>query len=168
MTMTDKCFLNWVRNSFGDFSGENHAQQWRNFFSQNIGMFLRNAVIYTYGMIPYYQISIINNGVRVSGFSVRLTPSAVNDDNRLGLTEGLLPSNVSIYAWSDVSTSITVPYWLLVEDIKNRLVWVSAGGVTHDSVSVLQNIKLENPERLSPTRPFTSSDLDTLIGDLMR
>lgn len=87
-------------------------------------------------------------------FNVRLTPS-LSDNNILGLTGSLIPSNVPIYGWSDINPSIDTPYWLLIGGNQNLLVWVAPSAVSHNQNVLNDQNKIPNTdvENLSPVAP---------------
>lgn len=149
------------------------GQAWSSFYESpqnNISMFLRNAVFYGNGNVQFYKSvgkiaeTPIVFGSRVNGVRVRLAPS-LTDNNIIDFTEELLAeANVAIYGWSDVSTSAQVPYWLLVADQHERLLWTASNGVTHDPNVLTTQNKIVNVADFSPDRPFAASDLDALLG----
>jgi hypothetical protein len=137
-------FLSWVRNAFEGGAG----QAWLNFFASpqhNIGLFLRNAVIYNYpgGNVQFYkdrgvipQAAIALGTVNPIAFQLRLTPDATAD-NVVGSSVADLPNpNVEIYGWLDIEPAPGQGYWLLVSDKDYRLVWVGALALQHDQAIV--------------------------------
>jgi hypothetical protein len=160
-------FLSWVREAFQDTAGQN----WQQFFANNIGMFLRNAAIHQVGMVPYYQEKgvIPSTGIPTGtkagdDFNVRLTPE-LGSGNVIGLSGQLLSSgSIPIYGWSDVNQTVDTPYWLLISDNQNRLVWVAPAAINHNENDLSSQNKIANPELLSPIRPFEAGDLDALLG----
>ena len=76
-------FLSWVRSAF---QSDSYGQNWIQFYADNIGMFLRNAVIYNYpgSMVQFYQdqpsplIPQTSLGIATrtaSDYSLRLEPT---------------------------------------------------------------------------------------------
>lgn len=180
-------FLNWVRDQeyqreyagtrsrcvFFNADGETNAAAWITFFVNNMGMFLRNAAIYNYpdGMVHYFQglgtilITPITIGSPSSqSYILRLTPNTV-DDNEVGDSlDGLSSVNIEIYGWLNIPPSVNEPYWLLVRDKANRVVWVAAGAVQHNA-NLIQSSPETDFSSLDPSRDFIPSDLQALIGD---
>jgi len=142
-----------IYNSFGDLSGEDNAQKWRNFFNQNISMFLRNAVIYKDMVAFYSNLGVISkNPIAIFIKSpvitnVRLTPiSDANVNNLIYATnsiQDMMPNSIEVYG----IVQIQGLYWLYVKDV-NRLVW---------TISTVAQIEQGTP--------ITSSTLDTLINE---
>jgi hypothetical protein len=171
-------FLNWVRHrerpTFVNAAGESQAAGWISFFANNMGMFLRNAAIYGVGMVQFYKDegiipqTSITPGTRIDdAANVRLTPDAGTTDNLIGTTGNYLNINLEIYGWSDATPSGTSPYWLLVADNRNRLVWVASGAIQHISADITPGNKTL-PSQLalmSPSRSFASNDLSILLGE---
>ncbi len=95
---------------------------------------------------------------------MRLTPDS--SDNVVGSSTNIddLPaSNVEIYGWIDVPPSATEPYWLLVKDTHNRLVWVAAGALDHNSAVVTASPQTDYG-LIAPNRTYANSDLGTILG----
>lgn len=168
-------FLSWVRNVLEGSEG----QAWRSFFESpqnNIGMFLRNAIIYNYpgGMAQFYkdegvipQTSITPGTLIDDTANVRLTPVAGVTDNLLGIAANFLNPTLEIYGWTNINPSGSSPYWLLVADKGNRLVWVASGAIQHVAVDITTENKILDTEveLMAPSRSFQSSDLNTLLGE---
>jgi len=170
-------FLNWVRNSFGDLSAENNAQKWRNFFNQNIGMFLRNAVIYTYGMVQFYlEQEIITpplfSAAKNQSRSIRLYPED-NDNNLLGNTDTYLDSTIDIYGLLPVPEGLGEgsEYWLLVSDNRERLVWVASQAIDmtnpqlHEKLNVHGAVASSLANYIVANRAYQTTDLNVIIGE---
>jgi hypothetical protein len=159
--ITADSFLNWARVSFEGTAG----QSWEGFYADNIGMFLRNAVIYNYpgGMVQFYkdqgiipQTSITPGTRADDNANVRLTP-IVTDGNIVGISANVLNSNTN--------PSGSSPYWLLVEDKDTRLVWVASNAISHDDTQITPQNEIANIESLSPVRPYMDDDLLTILGE---
>jgi len=153
-------FLNWVRNSFGDLSAENNAQKWRNFFSQNIGMFLRNAVIYEKPVVQFYEdLSLIPQSpiatfTKTSGVvNVRLTPNTTEDNiiystnNPSNPHTDVMPQTIEVYGLVFQGGL----YWLFIPDgrwtqngdieLTGRLVWSASNiAVNEENLPIDQSI----------------------------
>jgi hypothetical protein len=174
--VTADSWLNWVRETFEGTKGE----AWLGFYEGDpedeedkghIGMFLRNAVIYGIGMVEHYQEqemipqTPIETGTRsVQSYILRLTPNTV-DDNQIGNSATELPAtNIQIFGWLNIPPTIGEPYWLFVRDMQDRLVWVAAGAVQHNS-TVIQASPETNFSLFAPDRPYEDADLAILIGE---
>jgi len=174
--MTDKCFLNWVRHSFGDLSGENHAQQWRNFFSQNIGMFLRNAVMYEQGNIDFYlDQSVILEGSTpfpigtdfIAGYALRSKPDETSSTRLKSVELGDLPTAIIIYGWLDAGGLLgdnLSTYWLLIGTSQHYLVWIASAGIAHSESEVKSRSQISGLQlnQLNPARSYMEYGLDDL------
>jgi len=170
--ITADSFLNWVRFSFEGTKG----QDWLNFYqdgNRRIGKFMRNAVIYTLGMVQHYgspSLAIIpqsplDSGISVAGSNVRLMPDLAGA-SLIGGTDSL-PTTVAIYGWLSLPVGTSLPdgsqYWLLLADQASRLVWVAELGIQHDpSWRTTQNEI--NPTPLDPSRSYTNTDLNVILG----
>lgn len=168
-------FLNWVRDgerpTFVDAPGETQAAGWRNFFATNIGMFLRNAVIYGLGMKTHFQPLIFppspQRNINPGTFQVRLAP-VVNESTNLGKAfdpndpdNDLNLFDTRTYGWA-TSEGFN---WFLIEDRNERLVWIIFEGVKFVSgEDNAENRKIANPLILSPGKPYEVADLMTIIG----
>jgi hypothetical protein len=160
-------FLSWVQ---GAFQQDSYGENWQEFFTTYMGKFLRNAAIWQIGVVAYYQskdiiptISITPATRTFGSFSVRLTPAG----DILGNSSTLLPApgeNINIFGWTDVFPIENAPYWLLVPDNENRLVWVAPGAANHIQADLTSSNKID-PELLSPLRAFSNDDLDLLLGE---
>jgi len=173
-------FLNWVRDSFGNAPGEDNASQWGTFFSTNIGMFLRNAVIYKIGMILYYQVKgltffpentqqrpITINLPPLQPIQIRLEP-IVNDANNLGYAYTPETNDVDnnlpftqIYGWAQSDGKD----WFAISDNRERLVWVADFGIADANLTDKSiERKILNPLYMSPQRNYEPTDLNIIIG----
>jgi hypothetical protein len=172
-------FLNWVRGAFADAPGESNATKWRNFFDgnsasgipNNMGMWLRNAAIFTFGSVQFYSSVSVNpipsspiqTGDRIADNAVRLIPR-IDATNSIGSAFNVLPADVDIYGWvTGQDQANGVPYWLLVKRANNTLVWVSADAIQHDQ-SVVQATPETNAATMAPDRVYSNSDLQTILG----
>lgn len=167
---TADAFLSWVRTAF---QPDTFGQNWQQFFSTNIGIFLRNAVIWQQGMIAYYQSvylipeSPTDTGSKANSRLLRLTPvEPLNNDNIIGSSSALLPDNVEIFSWNTPSVPISdgSPYWLLVGDVENRLVWVASNGINHNVGLVTSSPQID-ASQITPNRAFSGSDINIIIGE---
>jgi len=148
------------------------GQLWTQFYTDNTGQFLRNAAILMNGMLTYYSEKEIVPAVNIAlgtltdnGANVRLMPLVSNTNTIIGTAGDLILANsIPIYGWSDVYPSGASPYWLLVTDMRDRLVWITSGAIDHNSSTLTQQNRISNPDSLFPIRSFDSSDLDLLIG----
>jgi hypothetical protein len=173
-------FLNWVRDwerptfvdkQYEDEPDENQATAWRNFFTSNMGMFLRNASIYRLGMLQYYQskglipLAPIATGNILTDRPVRLAPVDNDENNQIGTATSLLIQPVEIFGWLNVATPTpTLPYWLLVRGNNDRIVWITAEAIQHTESVVKANPQVNAP-LLAPDRGYTSTDLQVITGE---
>lgn len=167
-------FLSWVRDAFGDAEGESQACGWISFFANNIGKFLRNAVIYNYpgGMVQYYK----DQGVLPSSpiaeiakstlsLNVRQTPDILASNILYSSLTTNLANPVLIFGLINEDPGDGSPYWLLVGDSSNRLVWVASSSVDSQTVTLdsLRDIWGEfNDGLISPDRLV---QIDTIVGE---
>jgi len=176
-------FLNWVRdgetngyarNSFYDATDETNAALWRTFFNNNIGMFLRNAVIYGIGMVQFYQSTglippspIATSTNFATNYVLRLAPQEL-DATSFG-SSSTLPTTVAIYGWLDANGILgdgVSTYWLLIANGLNLLLWIAAGGIAHDENQVKAQLEITDGTvaQLNPARDYSDVDIVTIIG----
>jgi hypothetical protein len=181
-------FLNWVRNSFGNLGTETNADNWSILFIQNIGMFLRNSIIYTKGMATH----LIDNGIiratQTPSRNVvqgpegwpnrRQIPDENNTDALIGAwnpTAVGARTNSRIYGWWEGAGSSY--RWLLVDDAATdgrRLVWIAQDGMAVESGDLVDappptGNRIVNYDPLNPYRRFSTDDGDlcTILGKLL-
>ncbi len=165
-------FLSWVRSAF---QSDSYGQNWIQFYADNIGMFLRNAVIYNYpgGMVQFYQdqpsplIPQTSLGIATrtaSDYSLRLEPTEL-PASVIALSSSL-PTYNPIYGWMDAGQQLQdgSTYWVLIADELNRLIWIAANGIGHDP-NILTSQNAVDPTLINPSREYDSADMSTIIGE---
>jgi len=176
-------FLNWVRHTdalsrltfVNKNSSETNADNWIAFFASNGGLFLRNAVIYNVGMLPYYQAKgIVGAPIAVADKSsvdvaVRITPSAgslYNDRILYRSPSPQLSNEINVFGLISESVSEASNYWVLVSDTANRLVWIASEGLTLPQGQSWDGLYSRNFDAtlVSPTRPVDEFDVKVAIG----
>ena len=161
-------FLSWIRNAFEGTSGTG----WQNFYANNIGMFLRNAAIYSYpgGMVQFYkdqgvipQTSIDTGNQTTTDYSVRLYPQSINATEIT--STATLPSSFHIFGWQEIDPPLNdgSTYWLLISDNSNRLVWVAEKAIGHDPNKLNTQNQID-PTLLDPSRSYENTDISIITG----
>jgi hypothetical protein len=169
-------FLNWVRNSFVNEIGESQAAPWINFFNGNMGMFLRNAALYTLGSVQYYQLlnlipqNPIEIGTKGESFLIRFEPET-GDITAIESSETGLDSAVEIYGWLDTIPAPGQDYWLLVKTNSEQVWWIAEGAVSHTEALIRGNAAENippapqvNPNLITPDRAFIDEELRIIVG----
>jgi hypothetical protein len=170
-------FLNWVRNKLQKL--DTTDPDWSIFARANIGIFLRNAVLYHHGSVDHYQrLGAVGGPVAMGtvqdpSYRLRLTddnPAQNIERNVLNDTaqaSDFLPStplSVEIYGYV-VPTNPIDQYsdrWLLVKDIRNRLVWIASAGLSGYDLSQVDPIP--QPDVFYLNYEFKDADILTILG----
>jgi len=169
---TADAFLNWVRNGF---TNTTDGIAWKTFFDANMGMFLRNAIIYTSpgGMLQYYidrgdvPSVPIASFAKGTGTPVRVRLSPDDSNNILYESDSAnLSDPVKVYGLIQETLTPISNYWVMSVDNQNRLVWFASEAVvaTSTELSVLYNNDFDD-SLISPVRSVDTIDVNLIRGD---
>jgi hypothetical protein len=165
-------FLNWVRQPGASGDG----LEWFNFLEANMGISLRNAVMYKHGNVQFYKDQRVINTPLFSSSkgdarTVRLYPT-VNPNNVLGSSDTYLDAAIDVFGLLPVPGGLGEGsnYWLVVADKNDMLVWVASQVIDMTNQQLDEKLSVHGPvnstlaDTISPDRPYMDTDLDVIIG----
>jgi len=169
-------FLSWVRDAFVTTDpSEPEGVTWKNFFNNNVGIFLRNSMIHNSqgGMLQYYidrgdvPSAPIASFAKNDTLNTRMTPSTIDNNILYQSSSSNLSNPIAIYGVINIPPGDNSDYWVMSVDTNNRLVWIGSTAVLpiNDTTRLqLSTLLVNNGEFNSmltnPSRLVDSRDLD--------